>query len=93
MKLLLEPTDRIESVQGFDLVRIDSGCLRVYFRPRGRRAPLYCIQNEGGWGIDRFVWLICSSDGEPSHEVKGPDGWQQLLLGPHRKSLSLKTSN
>jgi hypothetical protein len=47
----------------------DSGNCRVYYR--GDRF-LYCIQNDGSWGKDKFVFYSCSRDGEPSHELRMP---------------------
>ena len=47
----------------------DSGNFRVYYRG-GKH--LYCIQNDGSWSRDRFVFYACSRDGEPSHELRMP---------------------
>lgn len=47
----------------------DTGNCRVYYRS-GKH--LYCIQNDGGWGRDKFVFYSCSRDGEPSHELRMP---------------------
>jgi hypothetical protein len=53
----------------------DSGNCRVYYKGNkmrsGRRA-LYCIQNDGAWGADKYVFYSCSRDGEPSHELRMP---------------------
>lgn len=63
----------------FEFVRADSGNYRLYYRKRSNRA-LYCIQNEGGWGKDRFVFNLCSHDGEPECEAKWPDELRDLSL-------------
>ena len=47
----------------------DTGNCRVYYRGDKH---LYCIQNDGAWGKDKFVFYSCSRDGEPSHELRMP---------------------
>jgi hypothetical protein len=47
----------------------DTGNCRVYFK--GDR-HLYCIQNDGSWGKDNYVFYSCSRDGEPSCELRTP---------------------
>ena len=48
----------------------DNGSCRVYFR-KGR--ALYCWQDETAWSRVRWEFYVCTSDGEPSHNVKTPD--------------------
>lgn len=55
----------------FKFLHEDAGYYRAYYRRNETRA-LYCIQNEGAWGKDRFVFNLCSSDGEPDHAVEFP---------------------
>jgi hypothetical protein len=49
------------------------GFCQVHYRCR-KTGRYYCIQNDGsGWtGEDKFVFYICSRDGEPSNEVPFP---------------------
>ena len=47
----------------------DPGNCRVYYKSDRH---LYCIQNDGSWGKDKFMFYACSKDGEPSHEVGMP---------------------
>lgn len=49
----------------------DPGNYRTYYRLHNR--VLYCIQNEGSWGKDNFVFNQCSRDGEPAWPVKFPE--------------------
>jgi hypothetical protein len=61
----------------FEFAANDPGNCRVYYRNAGnvnsvRRRHLYCIQNDGSWGKDKFVFYTCSRDGEPSHEIRMP---------------------
>lgn len=74
------------TTQQYDLVRVDSGNFRIYYRPRGARGPLYCIQNEGGWGVDRFTFCRCSADGEPEYGIKMPE----QFVGIEFDEISLK---
>jgi hypothetical protein len=53
----------------YNFVGEDSGNCRVYYRG-GKH--LYCIQNDGSWGKDKFIFYTCSRDGEPSHEIRMP---------------------
>jgi hypothetical protein len=51
----------------------DPGFCRVYYKSVGvNPGHLYCIQNDGSWGKDKFVFYTCSRDGEPSYELRMP---------------------
>ena len=53
----------------------EPGYLRVYYKggkTRSGALARYCIQNDGAWGKDKFVFYSCSPDGEPSHELRMP---------------------
>lgn len=62
----------------FKFNREDESNCRVYYRSNDARlngrdmTHLYCIQNDGGWGKDRFTFYACSHDGEPSHPLRMP---------------------
>lgn len=64
----------------FTFIRHDPGNCRTYYR-RDQSRRLYCLQ--AGYGHE-FDWLICSKDGEPSHEVAWPgrDAFDELVF-PH----------
>jgi hypothetical protein len=49
----------------------DLGNCRVYYSG-SKPSHLYCIQNDGSHGSDKFVFYSCSRDGEPSHELRMP---------------------
>jgi hypothetical protein len=53
----------------FKFDREDTGFFRVYYRSDKH---LYCIQNDGYRGQDKFVFYSCSRDGEPSHPLRMP---------------------
>ena len=53
----------------FKFDREDRNNCRVYYRADGH---LYCIQNDGEWGKDRFVFYFCTRDGEPSYPLRMP---------------------
>lgn len=57
----------------------DHGFCRVYYR--GRNGKLYCYQDEGYGDQHDWKFYVCSSDGEPSHEVKPVDGTIPLAPG------------
>ena len=50
----------------------DSGNCRVYYKNTTTPAGLFCIQNDGSWGKDKYMFYVCSRDGEPSHEMRMP---------------------
>jgi hypothetical protein len=52
----------------------DNGFCRVYYRDEARR--LFCFQDDGSWGRVKFVFYVCSRDGEPSHQAS----WDNLEL-------------
>lgn len=54
----------------FKFHHYDPGNCRTYYR--GDKGSVYCIQNDGSWGVDKFVFYTCSRDGEPSHEIRMP---------------------
>ncbi len=69
----------------------DRGNYRVYytrkFQIKENRKIIYkwfCIQNNGSWGIDHFVFCACSKDGEPSHEIAFPPShhFDKLIFPP-----------
>lgn len=53
----------------YKLMRTEDGLCRTYYR---RRAAIYCIQNEGGYGRQRLEFYRCSSNGEPSYPIDMP---------------------
>jgi hypothetical protein len=66
----------------FKFTQEDLANCRVYYRnaktpqllaaANGTATHLYCIQNDGSHGKDRFVFYSCSKDGEPSHQLRMP---------------------
>lgn len=49
----------------------DNGFLRVFYTtPEGRK--LYCIQNDGRFGAEKFGFYPCTREGEPLYEVPMP---------------------
>lgn len=55
----------------FKHLRDDPGNYRVYYT-RVESGALYCVQNEGARGKDKFVLNLCSADGEPESAVAMP---------------------
>lgn len=54
----------------YRFIRADPGFCRVYYRGPGKR--VFAVADDGGWGIRKIVFYVCSKDGEPSHEVPMP---------------------
>ena len=54
----------------YRFMRVDDCDGRAYYR---RRARIYCIQDEGGYGRRRLEFYRCTADGEPSYPVEMPD--------------------
>ena len=53
----------------YRLMRTDDGLCRTYYR---RRAAIYCLQNDGGFGRRRLEFYRCSQDEEPAYPVPMP---------------------
>lgn len=59
----------------------DRGFFRVFYTtPEGRK--LYCIQNDGRFGAEKFGFYPCTRDGEPLYEVNMPprEAFDQYIL-------------
>lgn len=60
-----------DTARKYKLLRYDTGFYRVYYKnvDTGR---LLCVQNSGSRGADKLEFFVCSSDGEPSHQISWP---------------------
>jgi hypothetical protein len=65
----------------FKFEREDTGNCRTYYRSSASKR-LYCIQNEGRFGVNAYVFYGCSQDGEPSSEMRMPteDKFDKVVL-------------
>jgi hypothetical protein len=65
----------------YKYIKDDPGFLRVYYKLVGT-GRWFCIQNNGGWGKDKFEFCPCTSDGEPEFEVAMPpeDAFDHFIL-------------
>jgi len=52
----------------------EPGYYRVYYKSTTNPKHLYCLQNDGAWGEDKFVFYTCSRDGEPDSPIRMPLG-------------------
>jgi hypothetical protein len=51
------------------LKSVDDGFCRAYYKKDGK---LYCIQDDTTFGRVKYMFCICTSDGEPIHEIPMP---------------------
>ena len=71
----------------------DTGNCRVYYR--GDKQHLYCIQNDGSWGKDKFAFYTCSRNGEPSYEIRMPldTSFDHKIMPPSIETKQVRGSN
>jgi len=56
----------------FKFTHEDRGFCRTYYRSI-KTKRIYCIQNDGSFGVDKFMFYPCSKDGEPIYSTEIPD--------------------
>jgi hypothetical protein len=54
----------------YKFMREEPGYCRVYYRNRN---AVYCLQNDGGYGLSDVSFYRCTEDGEPTYPIDMPD--------------------